>query len=59
MTNLITNTIIGHRVGDTQEITLETIIATCEEMRFSNSQTAKIIEAIEQAEQEQREAGET
>ena len=44
---------IGRRIGDTIEITVETIRATGKEMNLTEAQIAKAIEALLKAQEEE------
>lgn len=51
----MTDKIIGRRVGETNEITVETILATAKEMGLTESQIAKAIEALLKAQEQEKE----
>ena len=46
------NPTIGRRVGETNEITVETIRATGKEMKLTETQIAKAIEALLKAQEQ-------
>ena len=45
---------IGKRIGETLEITIDTIRAAAKEMNLTEAQVAKVIEAVLQAQEEQK-----
>ena len=49
----MSDTIIGRRVGETNEITVETIRATGKEMKLTEAQIAKAIEALLKAQEQE------